>query len=85
MGNGETFKLTYQKWPNTIWTNSNVPVNREIEWLCRGGSLTEMNEMEFHDGKNEENEIHYGWWHQGILTHGRHLLVPEEENAFNVC
>ena len=40
--------------------NSNVPVNREIEWLCRGGSLTEMNEMEFHDGKNEEDEIHYG-------------------------
>jgi hypothetical protein len=24
------------------------------------GHATEMNEMEFHDGKNEENEIHYG-------------------------
>ncbi len=50
-----------------------------------------MNEMEFHDGKNEEGEIHYGWWQQkqkqGMVTHVHvgHLLVPEEENAFNVC
>ncbi len=50
-----------------------------------------MNEMEFHDGNNEEDEIYYGWWQQkqkqkqGMVTHVGHLLVPEEENAFNVC
>ena len=25
--------------------------------MCKGGSLTEKNEMEFHDGKNEEDKI----------------------------
>jgi hypothetical protein len=33
---------------------------KEIELLGKGGSLTEMYEMKFHDGKNEGNEIDYG-------------------------
>jgi hypothetical protein len=38
--------------------------------------------MEFHDGKNEDDEIHYGCRQQkqkqGMVTHVGHLLVPEE-------
>ena len=49
-----------------------------------------MIEMEFNDGKNEDGEIHFKHEENKNETrkddacHG-HLLLPEAENAFNVC
>jgi hypothetical protein len=45
--------------------------------VCRGGSISEMTEMEFYDGKKEDSQIHY-IRRNGDACHG-HLLVPEEE------
>jgi len=51
----------------------------------RGGSISEMTEMEFYEGKKEDSQIHYSMMRRktNIRRNGDacdgHLLVPEEE------